>query len=70
MINANSVIAVYITASGRNGTPYTGVTSALQNRVRQHESKAFPGFSAKYGCTLLVWYEPHTNMPAAIAKEK
>jgi putative endonuclease len=28
------------------------------------------GFSAKYGCKILVWYELHETMTAAITREK
>jgi putative endonuclease len=61
--------AVYIMASRRNGTLYTGVTSDLVQRVWQHkESKV--GFTARYGCKLLVWYEIQEEMLPAIAREK
>ena len=61
--------AVYIMASRRNGTLYTGVTSNLTQRVWQHR-EGFPGFTARYGCKLLVWYELHEDMSGAIAREK
>ena len=70
MITADSFIAVYIMASGRNGTLYAGVTSALPIRVWQHKSKQFRGFTARYGCARLVWFEPHASIIDAIAKEK
>jgi putative endonuclease len=70
MISADNLIAVYIMASRRNGTLYTGVTSELVNRVWQHKTKCFPGFSARYGCSGLVWFEPHASMITAIGKEK
>jgi putative endonuclease len=62
--------AVYIMANKRNGTLYTGVTSDLLQRVHQHRQRLMPGFRSRYGCTLLVWYERHDEMPAAIAREK
>ena len=62
--------AVYIIASARNGTIYLGVTSALWNRIASHKSKSLPGFSSKYGITLLVWYEHHQIMETAIRREK
>jgi putative endonuclease len=46
------------------------VTSALWNRIAEHKAKSFPGFSSKYGITLLVWYEHHHTMEAAIKREK
>ena len=61
--------AVYIMASRRNGTLYTGVTSDLIQRVWQHRMGR-TGFTARYGCKLLVWYEIHEEMHPAIAREK
>src|SRR5262245_49083614 len=63
-------IAVYIVASQRNGTIYTGVTSNLVQRANPHREGVFPGFSKKYGCTQLVWFETYEEMGAAIAREK
>ena len=62
--------SVYIIASGRNGTLYTGVTSELGRRILQHKLAETPGFTAKYGCKRLVWYERHDDMRAAIRREK
>jgi putative endonuclease len=61
--------AVYIMASRRNGTLYVGVTSDLVQRVWQHKNGTI-GFTARYGCKRLVWYELHDDMSAAIAREK
>jgi putative endonuclease len=61
--------AVYVVASRRNGTIYTGVTSDLAARAWQHRQK-LKGFTARYGCTVLVWYELHGEMLSAIAREK
>ena len=57
-------------ASQRNGTLYTGVTSSLVHRTRQHREGLNSGFTNQYGCKLLVWYELHATMPHAIAREK
>jgi putative endonuclease len=61
--------AVYIMANRRNGTLYTGVTSDLAGRVWQHKNGTI-GFTARYGCKQLVWYELHDEMLWAIAREK
>jgi predicted GIY-YIG superfamily endonuclease len=66
MAGKYSWIAVYIMASGRNGTLYTGVTSKLRLRVEQHKLGTYEGLSQKYGCKRLVWYEEHSTMPEAI----
>jgi putative endonuclease len=41
--------AVYILASGRNGTLYIGVTSNLPQRAWQHREGVVEGFSKEYG---------------------
>jgi putative endonuclease len=62
--------AVYIMASRRNGTLYTGVTSDLVKRVWQHREGQVEGFTKRYGCTKLVWFELAETMEAAIGREK
>jgi putative endonuclease len=62
--------AVYIMANKRNGTLYTGVTSNLGQRVWQHREGVVDGFSKRYGCKMLVWFERHETMDAAIGREK
>ncbi len=62
--------AAYIMASGRNGTLYTGVTSDLPQRVWQHREGLIEGFTKRYGCKLLVWFERHDRMESAIIWEK
>ena len=61
---------VYILASERNGTLYTGVTSDLVQRVYQHKNNLVEGFTQKYGVHTLVYYEIHENMETAITREK
>jgi putative endonuclease len=61
---------VYLLASRRNGTLYTGVTSNLVQRVWQHENDLVDGFTKKYGVHTLVWFEVHETMPSAIEREK
>jgi putative endonuclease len=61
---------VYIMASKRNGTLYTGVTSNLSQRTWQHREGKVAGFTRKYGCKPLVFYERYDTMIDAIAREK
>lgn len=61
---------VYIMASRRNGTIYIGVTSDLPKRVWEHREGLIEGFSNEYGCKLLVWFEGHDTIEAAITREK
>jgi len=57
-------------ANKRNGTLYVGVTSDLVARVYQHRSSQVDGFTKKYACKKLVWYEQHGCMETAILREK
>jgi putative endonuclease len=62
--------AIYIVASKRNGTLYVGVTSNLPKRIFEHRNKIIKGFSSKYECKILVYYESFDSMEYAIAREK
>ena len=57
-------------ANRRNGTLYTGVTSNPPKRIFEHREGLANGFSKKYNCKLLVWYELHDSMYQAISREK
>ena len=61
---------VCIVANRRRGTIYTGVTSNPPRRAFEHREGLVKGFSAKYGCKTLVWYELHETMYGAITREK
>lgn len=61
---------VYILASKRNGTLYTGVTSDLLRRVWQHKNNQVDGFTKKYRVHTLVFYQPSDSIVSAIEREK
>lgn len=61
---------VYILASQRNGTLYTGVTSNLVKRIWEHKNDMVEGFTSKYSVHTLVWYEVHESLESAITREK
>ena len=61
---------VYILTNTRNTVLYTGVTSNLQKRIFEHRSKLVLGFTKKYNCIKLVYYEIHEDIESAIAREK
>jgi putative endonuclease len=46
------------------------MTSDLIKRVYQHKNSNSTGFSDRYDCKLLVYYEIHGDMLSAIAREK
>lgn len=62
--------AIYILASQRNGTLYTGVTSNLVQRIWQDKNDAAEGFTKKYQVHQLVYLEFLEDMLTAIAREK
>jgi len=70
MASWDKIIAVYMMANRKNGTLYTGVTSDLLKRCWQHREGHFEGFSKKWGCTKLVWFESHDLVAQAIRREK
>ena len=61
---------VYILASKRNGTLYVGVPSDLVARGWQHREHLIDGFTKRHGVHMLIWYELHGTMDAAITREK
>ena len=60
---------VYIMASGRNGTLYIGATSDLPRRAWEHRNGVVAGFTRKYGCKLLVWFEAHDDIQQSRLRE-
>ena len=61
---------VYILTNTYNKVLYTGVTSDLKKRIYEHRNKLAPGFTKKYNCTKLVYYEISADIETAIAREK
>ena len=61
---------VYILASKKNGTLYTGVTNNLEKRILEHKSKTHKGFTEKYDVDQLVWFTVGSSIRAAIELEK
>jgi len=63
-----AVYHVYILASA-SGVLYTGITNFLERRLAQHKAKLCPGFTAAYDVTRLVYFEPFTDVRAAISRK-
>ena len=57
-------------ANKYNTVLYTGVTNDLKRRVFEHRIKAIEGFTKKYNCGRLLWFEVTDNIESAIIKEK
>ena len=61
---------VYIMSNTANTVLYIGVTNDLTRRVREHKSGAIPGFTQKYNCHKLVFFEEFTEVDQALEREK
>jgi putative endonuclease len=56
---------VYILTNKPDGVLYIGVTDDLAKRVEQHRSRAVEGFTKKYNCHRLVWFDRHDDLQDA-----
>ena len=65
----NETYFVYIMASD-SGTLYTGFTTDLIKRVWEHKNNLVHGFTRKYQCHKLVFYEQCDSFDGALAREK
>ena len=61
---------VYILASQRNGTLYTGLTNDLERRILDHKQKVVKGFTEKYNVNILVYFEEFESADGAALREK
>jgi putative endonuclease len=61
---------VYLMASKRNGTLYTGVTNNLERRIFEHKTGIASKFTKKYKVNKLVYYEETDDVSYAIQREK
>ena len=61
---------VYILTNCRRGVLYVGVTNDLVRRLSEHKSKVVPGFTSRYGLTMLVYYEEYSSILEARDRER
>ena len=61
---------VYILASGQNSTLYIGITSDLIERIQQHKTEVFDGFTKRYSVNKLVYFQQTNDIKSAIQREK
>ena len=65
-----SIYFVYLLTNKHNTVLYTGVTSELEQRVFEHKTKQYRGFTSKYNCNKLVYFEEFDDVEEAIKREK
>ena len=56
--------------NAHNNVLYVGVTNDLARRVAEHKAKVIKGFTHKYNCDKLVYFEEYDLLTDAIAREK
>ncbi len=61
---------VYFLTNKNNTVIYIGVTSNLIKRIYQHKTNSFKGFTSKYNCDKLVYFEEFDRISEAIKREK
>jgi len=61
---------VYIVSNKNDTTLYTGVTDNIERRIMEHKSGLIPGFTKRYNCNKLVYYEVFSDVNMAIDREK
>lgn len=61
---------VYLMGNGNGQALYTGMTNDLVRRVQEHKSGEIPGFTKRYRCHELLYYEEYTDVRGAIVREK
>ena len=57
-------------SSPNDSTLYIGVTNDIERRIQEHKSRLIPGFTQKYNCCKLVYYEQYSDINQAIEREK
>jgi putative endonuclease len=61
---------VYLLASQRNGTFYTGMTINLPKRVYEHKNELADGFTKKHNVKNLVYFESYNDLTEARHRER
>ena len=61
---------VYIMTNKSKTVLYIGVSGDLQNRIYEHENGLTGGFTKKYNCHYLIYYEHFQSIDDAILREK
>jgi putative endonuclease len=61
---------IYFLSNWNKKVLYVGVTNNLPRRLREHTTGTIPGFTQKYNCNVLVYYEEHEYINNAIRREK
>ena len=61
---------VYMMTNKHKNVLYIGVTNDLERRVYEHKTGQFKGYTNKYNCHYLIYYEHFSHIDHAIDREK
>ena len=61
---------IYIMSNNNNTVLYVGMTNDLKRRVEEHKSNTIAGFTQRYCCHKLVYFEEYSDVNQAIYREK
>ena len=61
---------IYFLTNAHNNVLYIGITNNLVRRIAEHKAKINKGFTYKYNCDKLVYYQAFNLVIDAIAREK
>ena len=61
-IKMNKSYFVYILSNFTRTTIYIGVTSNLEKRLYEHKNHLVKGFTEKYNCNILVYFEETSDI--------
>ena len=61
---------VYMMTNASRRSIYTGTARDLEQRVFEHKTHHFSGFTDKYNCTRLVYFEIYSDFRSVIDREK
>ena len=66
----HNIYYIYIMSNNKNTVLYVGMTNDLKRRVEEHKSNSIKGFTQRYCCHKLVYYEEFSDVNQAIYREK
>ena len=69
-MNGETVYCVYIMSNERDTVLYIGMTDDLNRRAYEHREHLIKGFSDRYNCEKLVWFEGHPSRESAFIRER
>lgn len=64
------IYSVYLMANEHNTVLYLGMTDDINRRAYEHREHLIKGFTSKYNCVKLVWFESHPSRESAFTRER